>query len=135
MNEPEYYAGVARVQIIEDPSAVTDALANGWQILRIPDQSNVVMEPSGKTYITTRPVFVLGLHAAEDPGAVDEGVEARLEALRWVQARSGRCDFAKDAPEDLIAAVDARTGFKGSAHHFTRAKDGSTLFRFERAQK
>lgn len=59
--------------------------------------------------------------------------EGRLESLGWKEAASHKCDYAKDAPDDLVQAVRAsEKGITGAAHHFTAAKDSPTLFRFKR---
>jgi hypothetical protein len=58
--------------------------------------------------------------------------EARLEGLPWIEARSGKCDFVKDPPKELLDAIDLKDGFRGSRHHFTKAKDGTVIFRFAR---
>ncbi len=60
-------------------------------------------------------------------------VEARLEALLWTPAQSGRCDFVQDPPADLLAAVRAdKGGLKGERHHFTAHATDAVLFRYER---
>jgi hypothetical protein len=63
----------------------------------------------------------------------DEGVVAQLEALPWVAARSGKCDYVKDAPLQLVEAVRAsKGGVRGDVHHFTASATEPTLFRFAR---
>ena len=58
-------------------------------------------------------------------------VEDRLEGLSWKQARSGKCDYAKDAPDDLVTAVRAaKGGLKHGANHYTASTTDTTLFRF-----
>lgn len=60
-------------------------------------------------------------------------VEDQLEALPWTAAKSGKCDFAKNCPGELMQAVRAdKEGFKGARHHFTAANNEATLFRFPR---
>jgi hypothetical protein len=63
----------------------------------------------------------------------DEGVVAQLEALPWVPARSGKCDYVKDAPPQLVEAVrGSKGGVRGDVHHFTASTTEAVLFRFRR---
>jgi hypothetical protein len=63
----------------------------------------------------------------------DTELIARLDGLPWVAARSGRCDYVRDAPTELVEAVRAvKGGVRGSAHHFTASATEPTLFRFAR---
>jgi hypothetical protein len=65
----------------------------------------------------------------------DEGLISKLEALPWVAAKSGKCDFLRDAPPQLVTAVRAsKNGIRGPDHHFTAAADSLTLFRFARKE-
>lgn len=69
------------------------------------------------------------------PTALDLLV-GQLEGLSWATAKSGKCDYARDAPEELVEAVrSAKGGIKGSAHHFTASASELTLFRFKRGPK
>jgi hypothetical protein len=66
----------------------------------------------------------------------DAELVAQLEALPWIPAKSGRCDYTKDAPPQLVEAVrGTRGGVRGDAHHFTAAADSLTLFRFPRRKE
>ena len=61
------------------------------------------------------------------------GLEAGLEGLAWVPAASGKCDFVKDPPADLLAAVrGSKDGVKGERHHFVAHATDAVLFRYER---
>lgn len=61
-------------------------------------------------------------------------LEKRLEALPWKAATSGKCDFAKDIPADLVQTVrTSKDGIKGPGYHYTAAKDEPVLFRFKRS--
>lgn len=75
--------------------------------------------------------------AQENARQLDQAarLESKLEAQKWITAKSGKCDYLKNPPADLVAAVDEKEGFKGTKHHFTRTKDGMTLFRFARSVK
>jgi len=62
-----------------------------------------------------------------------ESLEERLEAQAWIPAKSGKCDYVKDAPQGLVEAIRAsKDGIIGASYHFTAAKAEPTLFRFER---
>lgn len=62
-------------------------------------------------------------------------LEKKLEGGAWREAASKKCDYWKDAPADLVAAVrKEKGGVKGNTHHFTAAADGPTLFRFGRSK-
>lgn len=61
-------------------------------------------------------------------------LEAKLEAGSWIEAASGKCDYWREAPADLVRAVrGTKGGIKGKDHHFTAASDSLTLFRFRRS--
>lgn len=61
-------------------------------------------------------------------------LEADLEGLPWKEAASKKCDYVREAPADLVAAVrKSKDGIRGATHHFTAAKDEPTLFRFRRS--
>ena len=61
-------------------------------------------------------------------------LEAKLEAGPWIEAASGKCDYWREAPIDLVRAVrGTKGGIKGKDHHFTAASDSLTLFRFRRS--
>jgi hypothetical protein len=63
-------------------------------------------------------------------------VVAQLESLSWIPARSGRCDFLRDAPAELVAAVrSSKHGIRGPDHHFTASTTEPTLFRFARRKE
>jgi hypothetical protein len=63
----------------------------------------------------------------------EEGMVSKLEALPWVPARSGKCDYVKDAPPQLVEAVrGSKGGVRGDVHHFTASATEPTLFRFAR---
>jgi hypothetical protein len=65
----------------------------------------------------------------------EEGMVSKLEALPWIPAKSGRCDYTKSAPPELVAAVRAsKGGIKGDLHHFTASATEPTLFRFPRRE-
>jgi hypothetical protein len=66
----------------------------------------------------------------------DEGLVSKLEVMPWVPARSGKCDYVRDAPAELVAAVRAvKGGVRGSTHHFTASPTELTLFRFARRKE
>jgi len=128
------YLGIVRVQVLADVAAVNDALAEGWKILRIPDSSTQTHEPGGRTYVVSRPCFVLGWVSSMP----DEGpdLEARLSVLPWKLAASGKCDYVRDAPVKLIEAVRAQKGgVRRSEYHYTVSNEEPTLFRFKRGTK
>ena len=63
----------------------------------------------------------------------DTELIAKLEGLPWVAARSGKCDYVKNAPLELVEAVRAtKGGIKGDSYHFTASTTEPTLFRFAR---
>jgi hypothetical protein len=63
----------------------------------------------------------------------EEGMVSKLEALPWVPARSGKCDYVRDAPLELVEAVrGSKGGVRGDVHHFTASATEPTLFRFAR---
>jgi hypothetical protein len=65
----------------------------------------------------------------------EEGVVGKLEALAWVPARSGKCDYVKDAPAELVAAVrTVKGGIRGDRYHYTASSTEPTLFRFRRKE-
>ncbi len=65
----------------------------------------------------------------------EAGLETILEALSWITAKSGRCDYVRDAPPALVERVRAKgkDGVKGTLHHFTASSSEPTIFRFKRA--
>jgi hypothetical protein len=68
--------------------------------------------------------------------AARKDLEARLESQDWIPAKSGKCDFVRDAPAELVEAVrGARGGVRGTGHHFTASSTEPTLFRFKRSSK
>jgi hypothetical protein len=78
--------------------------------------------------------------AAELRGLLRDGQDveliAQLEGLPWIPAKSGRCDYTKDAPPQLVEAVrGTRGGVRGDAHHFTASTTEPTLFRFARRKE
>ncbi|HEV2225700.1 MAG TPA: hypothetical protein VGR56_02715 [Nitrososphaerales archaeon] len=60
-------------------------------------------------------------------------LEGQLERLKWTPALSGKCDYSREAPAELVEVVrSSRDGVRGTAHHFTASKTEPTLFRFKR---
>ena len=77
-----------------------------------------------------RPVATWQPHS----GPVD--LETKLEALPWKQATSGKCDYAREVPAELVTAVrSTKGGVKGNEHHFTASATEPTLFRYKRGAK
>lgn len=71
--------------------------------------------------------------AAAPLPSVSSALEASLEGLSWTAAKSGKCDFTKNAPSDLVAAVrTSKNGFQGAKLHFTADNAELTLFMFAR---
>jgi hypothetical protein len=65
----------------------------------------------------------------------EEGMVGKLEALAWVPARSGKCDYTKSAPPELVAAVrTVKGGIRGDRYHYTASSTEPTLFRFRRKE-
>jgi hypothetical protein len=66
----------------------------------------------------------------------DEGLISKLEALPWVAAKSGKCDFLRDAPAELVAAIrSSKNGIRGPDRHYTASSTEPTLFRFPRRKE
>jgi hypothetical protein len=66
----------------------------------------------------------------------EEGIVGKLEALAWVPARSGKCDYTKSAPPELVEAVrGTRGGVRGSSYHYSASMTEPTLFRFPRRKE
>jgi hypothetical protein len=136
MIEGRYYRDVAAIQELVDFGAASAAIHDGWELLTIRDLSVSTVDSQGKPQLATRPVYILGW-TSEEPrqaqgGGTGRGIEGALEALPWIKARSGKCDFVKDPPKELLDAIDLKDGFRGSRHHFTKARDGTVIFRFPR---
>ena len=145
-SEPRYYWEITRVHETENAGTANELLLQGWELIGLKERSFSVVDKDGRFATTVAPVYVLGFSGkagekASVPVTIPERpvqgsaiVEKQLEALPWIMAQSGRVEYAKDAPADLVLAVkSAKRGIKGAQHHFTAATDGSnTLFRFER---
>ncbi|MDG6961589.1 MAG: hypothetical protein JRM89_03995 [Nitrososphaerota archaeon] len=135
MIEGRYYGDVGAVQELSDPEAVSAALKDGWELLSIHDLTVTVTVSQGKPQLASRPVYILGWKEKDRPPAPKSNasdMENKLEALDWKAASSRKCDFVRDPPKEVLDAIDPKDGFKGSRHHFTKAKDGSAIFRFKR---
>jgi hypothetical protein len=58
------YGKLDKVQVLADPTAVSDCLHQGWVLLRIPDKTTTTID-GPKVYVITAPCFVLGMPAKE----------------------------------------------------------------------
>ena len=116
MNDERYYQGIKRVQVLEDIGAVNQCLQVGWTILRVPDISTQTMEPGGKTYIVSRPMFILGwsgpLEGAEkkaeqqsSPESKDVDVPASLEWKAYSKGPGSWIFSNAKGAENLAAAL------------------------------
>ena len=136
MTEVRYYAGVAVLQELTDVEAATEAMNQGWELLAIKERT-MTISVDGKPGIATTPCYILGsLGKVNKTESKAEGnqitLEVNLEGLSWKQAKSGKCDFVRDAPLNLIESVRAvKGGFRGEHHRFTASKSEPTFFRFE----
>lgn len=154
MNEERYYRGIIKLHETEDVESANRLLALGnWELIGLRERSVSTVGEDGKFTTVTAPAYVLGFTRPGDMGPAPEAtgkqgppkasqdlsanaLEASLEGLTWVQASSKKCDFVKDPPADLIAAVRAsKDGVKGARHHFTAHATDPVLFRFGRGQK
>jgi hypothetical protein len=63
-----------------------------------------------------------------------QSMEEHLEALQgFATAKSGKCDFLKNGPYDLVAAVrSSKDGVRTAKYHFSASATEPTLFRFRR---
>jgi hypothetical protein len=150
-SEPRYYAGVAKLHETSDIESANRLIGEGWELLSIKERSVSVVGKDGTFATSIAPAFILGWsevpkevpkpteppapqHPAPQPQTPT--VEQRLEALSWKEAASRKCDFVKDPPADLLAAVrGAKEGIKGQAHHFTAHATDAVLFRYKRGDK
>ncbi len=135
MIEGRYYKDVSSIQETVDFVAASAAIRDGWELLSIHDLTVTVTDSQGKPQLANRPLYILGWKEKEQlPGrkSTAPDIEGKLEALDWKAANSGKCDFVRDPPKEILDAIDPKDGFKGSRHHFTKARDGSAVFRFAR---
>lgn len=135
MIEGRYYKDVSSIQETVDFVAASAAIRDGWELLSIHDLTVTVTDSQGKPQLANRPLYILGWKEKEQPPGRKSSapdIESKLEALDWKAANSGKCDFVRDPPKEILDAIDPRDGFKGSRHHFTKARDGSAVFRFNR---
>lgn len=72
------------------------------------------------------------LAAAKSLEPAAHTLEARLEVLPWNEAASGKCDYVRNAPGDLVEAVRASKYVNGASHNFTASPTEASLFRFKR---
>ncbi|MDG7010283.1 MAG: hypothetical protein JRN43_01940 [Nitrososphaerota archaeon] len=136
MIEGRYYKDVSAIQELVDFGAASAAIRGGWELLTIRDLSVTTVDSQGRPQLANRPVYILGWIGKSQKEAKAKveapDLEGKLEALEWKAASSGKCDFVRNPTKDLLDAIDAKDGFKGSRHHFTKARDGSAVFRFAR---
>ena len=141
--EQRYFAGLTQVCEANSPEEANEFLANGFELIKTFEKTTSRIE-QGQVLTSSDIVYVLARAGPKAPVEAPKEAsptpaemtdEQKLESLKWTAAKSGKCDFSKDAPGELVSSVRAAKEIKTATHRFTASTTNATLFRFKRSSK